>query len=115
VDSQGGEDVTAQTLTQSIYEDHRRGSALLSGEFLHQIIRRGSQAFTEGIGQVQEKVDHLVRRSLENLAYTGGTKADLELLRKRLAELEATLADFQTGTKAGNGAGRPRASRKNNS
>ena len=115
VDSQGGEDVTAQTLAQSIYEDHRRGSALLSGEFLHQIIRRGSQAFSEGFGQVQEKVDHLVRRSLENLAYTGGTKADLELLRKRLAELEATLADFQTGTKAGNGAGRLRASRKNNS
>jgi polyhydroxyalkanoate synthesis repressor PhaR len=114
VDSQGGEDVTAQTLAQSIYEDHRRGSALLSGEFLHQIIRRGSQAFTEGMGQVQEKVDQLVRRSLENLAYTGGTKADLALLHKRLAELEATLAEFQTGTKAGNGVGRPRASRKTN-
>jgi len=112
VDSHGGEDVTAQTLAQSIYEDHRRGSALLSGEFLHQIIRRGSQAFTEGMSQVQGKVDYLVRRSLENLASTGGTRADLELLHKRLTELETTLADFQTGTKAGSGVGRTRASRK---
>jgi polyhydroxyalkanoate synthesis repressor PhaR len=114
VDSQNGDDVTAQTLAQSIYEDHRRGNALLSGDFLHQVIRRGSQAFTEGIGQVQEKVDHLLRRSLDHLAYVGGTKEDMALLQKRLAELEASLADLQSPTKARNGVGRARASRKTN-
>jgi polyhydroxyalkanoate synthesis repressor PhaR len=114
VDSQSGDDVTAQTLAQSIYEDHRRGSALFSGDFLHQVIRRGSQAFSEGIGQVQEKVDHLVRRSLDHLAYVGGAKEDLALLQQRLAELEATLADCQPRTKARNGVGRARAPRKTN-
>jgi polyhydroxyalkanoate synthesis repressor PhaR len=114
VDSQSSEDVTAQTLAQSIYEDHRRGSALLSGAFLHQVIRRGSQAFTDGIGQVQDKVDHLVRRSLDHLAYVGGAKQDMALLQKRLAELEATLADCQPRTKARNGVGRLRAPRKTN-
>lgn len=112
VDSQSGEDVTAQTLAQSIYEDHRRGNALLSGEFLHQIIRRGSQALTEGFGQVQEKVDHLVRRSLNHLDVVGGTRADMALLQERLAELEAALSESGISTKAGSGVGRPRAPRK---
>jgi polyhydroxyalkanoate synthesis repressor PhaR len=114
VDSQSGDDVTAQTLAQSIYEDHRRGSALLSGDFLHQVIRRGGKAFSEGVEQVQGKVDLLVRRSLEHLAYVGVAEADLDLLHRRLAELEVTLADFETATRDRNGAGRARASRKSN-
>jgi polyhydroxyalkanoate synthesis repressor PhaR len=111
VDNASGEDVTAQTLAQCIYEDHKRGSALFSGDFLHQVIRRGSQAFTEGVEQVQEKVDHLVRGSLDRLVYVGGAKEDMALLQQRLAELEATLAHFETRTKARNGVGRTRASR----
>jgi polyhydroxyalkanoate synthesis repressor PhaR len=112
VDRQSGEDVTAQTLAQSIYEDHRRGSALFSGEFLHQVIRRGGQAFSDGIGQVQEKVDHLVSQSLERLGPIRAAKADLALLQKRIAELEAALAETETLVKSRGGAGRPRASRR---
>jgi len=114
VDSQGGEDVTAQTLTQSIYEDHRRGQRPAF---------RGIPAPDHPPGQpgLHRRIARSRRRWTPGPPFPGepglhrGTKADLELLRKRLAELEATLADFQTGTKAGNGAGRPRASRKNNS
>jgi len=112
VDRQSGDDVTAQTLAQSIYEDHRRGSALFSGEFLHQVIRRGGLAFSEGIGQVQERLDHLVSRSLDRLGSAAGVKADLALLQKRLAELEAALAETETPQKPRGGAGRPRPSRR---
>ena len=106
VDSGTGEDVTAQTLGQSIYEDQRRGHSLLSGDLLHEIIRRGSQAFTEGVEQVQAKVDRLVRSSVDRLAHVGGAQEDMALLRRRLAELEAALADLEVHTNARKGSGR---------
>jgi len=95
VDSVSGEDVTAQTLAQSIYEDHRRGASLLSGDFLHQIIRRGGQAFSEGVEQVQAGVDRVVRGSVDRLAQLGATQEDLTLLRQRLAELETALGELE--------------------
>ncbi|MCX6546578.1 MAG: hypothetical protein NTW40_00790 [Acidobacteria bacterium] len=110
VDSASGEDVTAQTLTQSIYEDQKRGSTLLSGDFLHQVIRRGSQALSEGAEQVQARVDRLVRGSVERLARAGATPEDLTRLHERLTELEATLAELESGTPTPKG--RPRGPRK---
>jgi len=85
LDSVAGEDVTAQTLTQIIYEDHRRGSSMLSGDLLHQVIRRGSQALSEGVEQVQAGVDRMVRSSLDRLAQIGGAKEEMALLHQRLA------------------------------
>ena len=99
VDSATGEDVTAQTLAQSIYEDQRWGHSLLSGELLHQIIRKGNQVLADGVGQVQAKVDQVVRNSVERLAQVGGTNEDMALLRQRLAELEASLADLEARTR----------------
>jgi polyhydroxyalkanoate synthesis repressor PhaR len=95
VDSAAGEDVTAQTLAQSLYEDQRWGHALVSGELLHQIIRRGNQAFNASFEQVQAKMDHLVRTSVDRLARVGGTREDLALLRRRLTELEGALAELE--------------------
>lgn len=112
VESGSGEDVTAQTLAQAIYEDHRRGSALFSGDFLHQVIRRGGQAISEGVGQVQAKVEDLVRHSVDRLSFVGGAKEDLALLHQRLAELEAALAELEARNQAGNGGRRPPPSRK---
>jgi polyhydroxyalkanoate synthesis repressor PhaR len=112
VDSAGGEDVTAQTLTQIICEDHRRGSSLLSRNLLHMVIRRGSQAFTEGVEQVQAGADRMIRSSLDRLAQIGGAKEEMALLHQRLAELEASLADLEGETKARKGRGRPRVPRK---
>jgi polyhydroxyalkanoate synthesis repressor PhaR len=108
VDSATGEDVTAQILAQSIYEDQRSGQALLSGAFLHRIIRQGGQALSEGVEQVQAKVGSLVSHSLDRFAYVGEVKEDMALLQKRIAELEAALAELE----AGHGARRPRAPRK---
>jgi len=95
VDSATGEDVTAQTLAQTIYEDQRWGHSLLSGELLHQIIRRGNQALSEGFEQVQAKVDTLVRGSVGRLKSVGGAQEEMALLRQRLTELELALADME--------------------
>ena len=99
VDSQTGEDVTAQTLAQSIYEDQRLGHSLLTGELLHELIRKGNKAFTEGVGQVQAKVEGLVKGSVDRLAVVAGAREEMTLLRQRLAELEGALADLETHTR----------------
>ena len=112
VDSASAEDVTAQTLAQIIYEDQRRGNALLSGDLLHQVIRRGSQALSEGVGQVQATLDRVVRSSVERLSHVTPAQEDMALLHHRLAELEAALAELETPAPVRKGMGRPRASRK---
>ncbi len=112
VDSQTGDDVTAQTLAQSIYEDHRRGHSLFSGDFLHEVIRRGGEALSEGVGQVQAKVEDAVRHSVERLAFVGGAKEDMALLQQRIGELEQALAELETSKRTRSGPNRPRAVRK---
>ena len=112
LDSVTGEDVTAQTLTQSIYEDQRRGHSLLSGAFLHQVIRLGCRAVTEGLEQVQAKVDGVVRGSMERLVHLGAAQEDLDLLHRRLAELEITLAELEARSSMRKNPSPSRASRK---
>ena len=111
VDSATGEDVTAQTLAQCIYEDQRWGHSLLSGDLLHQMIRTGNQAFAKGVEQVQAKVDGVVRRSVDRLAQVGGAQEDMAQLRRRLTELEAALAELEARGPAAPKA-RPSRSRK---
>ena len=111
VDSATGEDVTSQTLTQSIYEDQKRGNTLLSGDFLHQVIRRGSQAITDGVEQVQAKVDSMVRSSIDRLAPAGAGPEEVSLLRQRLAELE-TLAELEARSTPKKQPGKARSPRK---
>lgn len=95
VDSSTGEDVTGQTLAQIIYEDQKRGTAFLPSRFLHDVIRRGSRALVERVGQVQDGVDRLVRASVDRLTPANGMQQELELLRQRLGELEASLEDLE--------------------
>jgi polyhydroxyalkanoate synthesis repressor PhaR len=89
------DDVTAQTLAQIIYEDHRRGQSFLPTDFLHDAIRRGGRAIADGVEQVQAGVDRLVRASVDKITPVGGMQEELDLLRERLAELEASLADLE--------------------
>ena len=112
LDSATGEDVTAQTLAQSIYEDQRWGHSLLSGELLHQIIRRGNQALTEGFGQVTAKMDNLVRSSVGRLPSVGAAQEEMAVLRRRLTELELALADMETRAGPRKGPGGSRAPRR---
>jgi polyhydroxyalkanoate synthesis repressor PhaR len=101
VDSATNEDVTAPTLAQIIYEDHRRGVSFLPTEFLHEVIRRGHRVIAEGVGQVQAGVDRLVRASVDKISPVGGVQEELDLLRERLAELEASLEELEIGATEG--------------
>ena len=108
VDSSTGEDVTSQTLAQSIYEDHRRGSGLLSGDFLHEVIRRGGEALSVGADRVQATVDNMVRTSVDRLSQVSAAQEDMNHLRQRLAELEAALAELEGRTAPPKASGRSR-------
>jgi len=111
VDSTSGDDVTAATLAQIIYEDHRRGVSFLPTDFLHEVIRRGSRVIAEGVEQVQAGVDRLVRASVDKITPVGGMQEELDLLRERLAELEASLEELE-GRNTAAGSGRARNGRK---
>jgi polyhydroxyalkanoate synthesis repressor PhaR len=100
VDSSTGEDVTGQTLAQIIYEDHRRGHSFLPSEFLHDVIRRGSRVFADGVEQIQTGVDRIVKASVEKITPVGGMQEELDLLRDRLAELEQSLVQLEAAPKS---------------
>jgi polyhydroxyalkanoate synthesis repressor PhaR len=95
VDSATDDDVTAQTLAQIIYEDHKSGQAMLSTDLLHDVIRRGGRALAQKVERVQAGVDRLVRASVDRIAPGNGVHSELELLRARLAELEESLAELE--------------------
>lgn len=95
VDSATAEDVTAQTLAQIIYEAHKSGQSFLPTDFLHDVIRRGGRVIAGGVEHVQSGVDRLVRSSIDRISPVGGMQEELDLLRERLAELEASLAELE--------------------
>lgn len=107
LDSATGEDVTAQVLAQTLFEDHKRGHSVLPTEFLHDVIRKGHQAFNERVEQVQAGVERLVQSSLDRVSFSAPMQKDMDQLKARLAELEAALADLEkTKQGAANGARR---------
>jgi polyhydroxyalkanoate synthesis repressor PhaR len=95
VDSGSGEDVTAQTLAQVIYETHRTGTALLSTDFLHDAIRKSGLAITERAKKLQSGVDRLVRQSVSRLPGAQAAKSELDQLRSSLASLQQSVANLE--------------------
>jgi polyhydroxyalkanoate synthesis repressor PhaR len=93
VDNVTSEDVTAQTLSQVILEDSRRGAPPPS-EMLHTLIRQGGEWVTSGVGQLNEGVDRLLQAGAERLPPLRQMREETETLRRRLEELEASLAGF---------------------
>lgn len=94
VDNATSNDVTAQTLTQIILEEGKKGTSLPS-DLLHDLIRRGEKTFSQGVEQVQQGVDRLVRASVDRLAPVRRVRHEMEHLRSRLEQLEATLTDLE--------------------
>ena len=94
-DNKSGDDVTAQTLTQVILEDGRRGTSFPPAELLHEMIRRGEELVSNGVGSVRQSVDRLVKVSIDRLAPVRQVREETSVLRQRLEELEATLARLE--------------------
>ena len=97
LDNATGGDVTAQTLTQIILDEGRRGTSLLPSELLHDLVRVGQQAVESGVEQMHQKVDRFVQASIDRLGPVRRAREEMERLRSRLEELESSLARLEGG------------------
>ena len=110
VDNDTSEDVTAQTLTQVILDEGRRGTSFPPKEVLHELIRRGERLFSDGVGHLQQGVDRLLQASVDRLGPVRQIREETSRLRQRLEELEASLArleEMPANPKAADDAPRP--------
>ena len=108
IDNQSTDDVTAQTLTQVILEEGRRGTSFPPSELLHELIRRGEELVTTGVGTLQNGVDRLLKASIDRLGPVKQMREETALLRRRLEELEAALGRIETRPDAAEAAERSR-------
>ena len=97
VDNASDEDVTAQTLTQVILEEGKNGRSQLSTEMLHDLVRKGEQAWKRGVLQMQEGVDRFVEASFDRLGPVRQAREEMDHLRARLEELESSLQGLEKG------------------
>jgi len=88
-------DVTSQTLTQIILDEGRRGTSFLPSELLHDLVRLGERAMSNGLEQVQHGVDRLVQVSIDRLAPVRRAREEMSSLRTRLEQLEVSLAELE--------------------
>jgi polyhydroxyalkanoate synthesis repressor PhaR len=94
VDNVTGEDITAQTLTQIVLEEGKRGQSVLPTELLHELLRRGGKVIDPVVDRVRHGVDELVQGSLGRVTrlLQSPQTQELKQLREQLAHLEGTLA-----------------------
>lgn len=92
IDNKTGDDATAQTLTQIISEEGRRGTSLLPNDLLHDLIRAGEEAVSSGVEQLQNRMDRLVQASIDRIGPVRRAREEMARLRERLEELESSLA-----------------------
>ena len=95
VDNATSADVTAQTLTQVILEEGRRGTAMPPSEILHELIRQGGQLVTSGVAQLNQGVDKLIQAGVERLGPMRTIRNETEVLRQRLEDLEDALSRLE--------------------
>lgn len=93
VDNVTGEDITAQTLTQIVLDEGKRGRGVLGTDLLHDLLRRGGKMVESRVGQVKHGVEELVEGSLARISRVlqGPQTQELRQLRTQLAQLEETL------------------------
>jgi polyhydroxyalkanoate synthesis repressor PhaR len=95
LDNSTGADVTAQTLTQIILDEGRRGTSLLPAELLHELVRAGQRAVESGVEQVHQTVDRFVQASIDRLGPVRRAREEMDRLRSRLEELEGSLSRLE--------------------
>ncbi|HEX4955325.1 MAG TPA: polyhydroxyalkanoate synthesis regulator DNA-binding domain-containing protein [Thermoanaerobaculia bacterium] len=96
LDNATSADVTAQTLTQIILEEGRKGTKHLPSDLLHDLVRLGEKAVATGVEQVQHGVDRLVQAGIDRLAPVRQAREEMTVLKSRLEELEVSLSRLET-------------------
>lgn len=106
LDNVTGDDITAQTLTQIVLEEGKRGRGVLPTEMLHDVLRRGGKVIDTGVEQIKHGVDELVQGSLGRIsrALQGPQTQELRQLREQLSQLEETLGRLLETQESENGA-----------
>jgi polyhydroxyalkanoate synthesis repressor PhaR len=119
IDTGTGDDITAQTLTQVILDEGKRGPQLLPPELLHTVLRRGSRALDAGrgavgdaVGQLRHGVDDLLHHSFDRLArvlprgtFPAARADELDAVKRQLADVERTLATLVAQQRPSSAAG----------
>jgi polyhydroxyalkanoate synthesis repressor PhaR len=95
VDNKSSADVTAQTLTQIISEEGRKGRSFLTTDLLHDLIRTGEEAVSSGVEQIQNRVDTLLQAGVNRIGPVRRVREEMTRLQERLVELESTLAQIE--------------------
>jgi polyhydroxyalkanoate synthesis repressor PhaR len=95
IDNQNSDDVTAQTLTQVILEEGKRGVSPVTSDFLHDLIRRGEQVVSLGVQSVQDGVDRLLQASVDRVPPLRQVRDETDELRHRLEALEASITEIE--------------------
>lgn len=96
VDNTSSNDVTAQTLTQIILDEGKKGTSFLPSELLHDLIRLGERAVSSGVETVHRKVEGLFQASIDRLGPVREAREEMTRLRERLERLEGSLAQLET-------------------
>ena len=104
VDNGTSEDVTAQTLTQVILDEGKKGTSLLPSELLHELVRVGERAVSSGVEQLQHGVDRVLKASMDRLGPVRRAREEMSSLRERMEELESSLEALERERGAAGGA-----------
>ncbi|RLB70478.1 MAG: hypothetical protein DRH03_07080 [Deltaproteobacteria bacterium] len=105
IDKESGKDITKTILTQIIMEEEKANRNILPVDLLHQLIRSSGSMYKDALedflakgAKTIRKARHDVESSLFNLSRHKSSKPpqpaidELEQIKARLAELEASLA-----------------------
>jgi polyhydroxyalkanoate synthesis repressor PhaR len=104
VDNGTSEDVTAQTLTQIILDEGKKGTSLLPSELLHELVRVGERAVSSGVEQLQHGVDRVLKASMDRLGPVRRAREEMSQLRERMEELESSLEALERERGSASGA-----------
>jgi polyhydroxyalkanoate synthesis repressor PhaR len=100
VDTQSGEDVTAQTLAQVILEESKGGVSPISSQFLHTLIRRGEEIVTTGVEQLSTGVDRLLQASVDRVTPIRDIRDEVRGMRQKIDALEHAIGEIEEQRRA---------------
>jgi polyhydroxyalkanoate synthesis repressor PhaR len=101
VDNATEENVTTPTLAQIILDEGRSGRRALPSALLHELVRLGGRRLRQGVDHVQDGASTLLQAALERLTPVREAREELDLLRRRLTELERILRRYEYESETG--------------